>query len=120
MGLENIYTFKVEDVDSNFTISIEGGAGGQLLNNGAGLYTFRWTVSVTPTNSLIFRAVDTLGATALLIPVLHVCTCYNGGECTSDGIIDSASFIINMTCTCTEGTNMKYYNTIVSILSCSF
>ena len=108
MGLENVYTFKVEDIDSNYNVSVEGGVpdGGQLVDNGAGVYTFHWIASATPTSSLILRAIDTLGATALLTPTLHVCTCFNGGECTLDGVIDSASLVINMTCICIEGNRV--------------
>ena len=106
MRIENIYTFKVEDVDSNFTVSIEGGVpnGGQLVDNGAGFYTFRWMVSTIPTNELIFRAVDTIGSAAVLTPVVYVCNCFNGGECTADGVVSGASLTIKMDCVCTEGT----------------
>ena len=104
VGVENVYSFEVKDVDSNYTVSVEGvSEGGQLVDNGAGSYTFRWMVTVAPTSSVIFRAVDSIGANAVLIPVLHVCACFNGGECSSDGSIDSGNLIINMACICIEG-----------------
>lgn len=107
VGIENIYTFKVEDVNSNFNVSIDGGVpdGGQLVDNGAGFYTFSWTISATPTNDLIFRAVDTIGSAALLTPVVYVCNCFNGGECTAEGVINETS-VINMACICTEGEQL--------------
>ena len=104
VGTENIYTFSVKDADDNFTVTLLGGApnGGQLVNNGEGMYTLHWMVSAIPTSSVQFRAEDARGAVVLLSPLLHVCSCFNGGTCTLDGVIHSDS-LINMTCLCTEG-----------------
>ena len=117
VGVENVFTFEVK-VDSNYTVSVEGVSdGGQLVDNGAGSYTFRWMVTVAPTSSVIFRAVDSIGANAVLIPVLHVCACFNGGECSSDGSIDSGNLIINMTCTCIEGEIILFIHVCMAALT---
>ena len=110
VGTENIYTFSVKDADDNFTVTIVGGApnGGQLVHNGEGMYTLRWMVSAIPTSSVTFRAEDARGAVVLLSPLLHVCSCFNGGTCTLDGVIHSDS-LINMTCLCTEGMKSFYF-----------
>ena len=105
VGTENIYTFSVKDADDNFTVTIVGGApnGGQLVHNGEGMYSLHWMVSTIPASSVTFRAEDARGAVVLLSPLLHVCSCFNGGTCTLDGIIRLEDSLINMTCLCTEG-----------------
>ena len=104
VGTENIYTFSVEDADDTFTVTILGETPnrGQLVHNGEGMYTLHWMMSAIPTSSVTFRAEDARGAVVLLSPLLHVCSCFNGGTCTMDGVIHSDS-LINMTCLCTEG-----------------
>ena len=106
VGTENIYIFSVQDNDDNFTVTIEGEVPdiGQLVDNGEGMYTFRWMLSSIPTSNVTFRAEDSLSAIVFLSPQLHVCSCFNGGTCTLDGVVSSDSLIIIMTCLCTEGT----------------
>ena len=110
VGTENIYTFSVKDADDNFTVTIVGGApnGGQLVHNGEGMYSLHWMVSTIPASSVTFRAEDARGAVVLLSPLLHVCSCFNGGTCTLDGVIRSADSLINMACFCTEGMKSFY------------
>ena len=105
VGTENIYTFSVEDADDTFTVTILGETPnrGQLVHNGEGMYTLHWMMSAIPTSSVTFRAEDARGAVVLLSPLLHVCSCFNGGTCTLDGVIRSADSLINMACFCTEG-----------------
>lgn len=102
VGIENIYTFDVEDSDDNFTVTVNPNEG-QLVDNGNGMYTFHWMVSTIPIKAVVFRAEDARGAVVLLSPQLHVCSCFNGGLCTLDGVSILSSLVINMTCLCTEG-----------------
>ena len=104
VGMENMYTFHVEDT-GNFTVEIEGGApeNSQLEDNGGGMYTFRWTPSQTPTSAVTFTAVDNLDEATMLSPIHHVCTCFNGGQCTLEGVPSSNQLIIPLTCLCTNG-----------------
>ena len=115
VGTENLYTFSVKDADNNFSVTIVGGApnGGQLVHNGEGMYTLHWMVSAIPTSSVTFRAEDARGAVVLLSPLLHVCSCFNGGTCTLDGVVRSEDSLINMTCLCTEGI----YEIFITMLS---
>lgn len=105
VGKENNYTFMVADSDDNYTVGTDGELpdGGHLVDHGGGMYTFQWTVSSTPTSGVSFRAEDARGAAVLLRPILHLCTCFNGGECTVDGVASSDDLVINLTCVCTEG-----------------
>ena len=106
VGVENIYTFTVTDLNG-FTVTVNGGGmpqGALLLDDGDGTYTFRWTPETIPTSDLSFIVEDDLGATTLHSPILHVCACFNGGVCTLEGI-STDQLIRNLTCTCTEGTS---------------
>ena len=105
MGEENIYIFNVNDT-SNFNITIEGGApdGGILSDNGDGEYSFTWTPGVIPLiSSLSFVAMDSAGAATLHRPSVQVCACFNGGECTEEGVLNINNPIIILTCICPEG-----------------
>lgn len=101
---ENIYTFEVNDT-GNFTVMIEGGAppGGVLSDDGDGTYTFTWTPQSIPTRELEFVAIDDIGAATLLSPLVQVCACFNGGECTTEGVPNTDKRIQNLTCLCNEG-----------------
>ena len=104
IGELNIYTFEVVD-NGNFTVRIDGEQpeGSTLVDNGGGQYTFQWTPTRAIRNAPSFVAVDNLDATSVFSPLLHVCTCFNGGECTLDGVTPTNGLVLNLTCVCTEG-----------------
>ena len=104
VGQLSIYPFEVVD-NGNFTVRIDGEQpeGSTLVDNGGGQYTFQWTPTRAIRNSPSFVAVDNLDATSLFSPLLHVCTCFNGGECTSEGVTRTNGIVLNLTCVCTEG-----------------
>lgn len=101
---ENVYTFKVTDTDA-LTVEIEGGvpAGSFLLDDGNGLYTFTWTPEMIPTRGITFIVTDEGGASAVLSPLVQVCACFNGGQCTLEGVSATLEPIQTLTCLCTEG-----------------
>lgn len=102
--MENIYTFTVTD-SNDFNVTIVGGAplGGMLIDNGDGIYIFIWTPQEAPIRPLSFLAQDEQGAAAVHSPILYVCTCFNGGTCTSEGLLNTNELIRNLNCICTEG-----------------
>lgn len=105
VGEENVYVFTVNDTN-DFTVAVEGGTpeGGVLSDDGQGTYTLRWTPESTPTTELVFIATDDLDAATLHSPLLQVCSCFNGGQCTTAGVPSTNRRIQNLTCLCTEGT----------------
>ena len=106
VGVENVYRFSVVD-DGDFNVTIEGGAppGGVLSDDGLGTYTFTWTPTSVPTAPLSFVATDSIGASTLHQPILHVCACFNGGECLFGGAnLEEAVQVLS--CNCSEGEGM--------------
>ncbi len=102
VGEENIYSFTFVDTN-HFNVTIDGGTpiGGILSDDGKGTYTFRWTPTSSPEKPLSFIAMDTIGAATLHEPVLRVCACFNGGECTMEILKNKT--IETLICNCTEG-----------------
>ena len=105
VGEENIYILIANDT-SNFNVTIEGGApdGAILSDIGDGEYSFKWTPEVIPLiSSLSFVAMDSAGAASQHSPSVQVCACFNGGECTEEGVLNIEDPIIILTCLCPEG-----------------
>ena len=105
LGQESVYTFTVVD-QGDFTVGVVEGLpqGATLEDNGGGEYTFRWTlVNTTIINPLGFQAIDGEGAASLLSPQLDMCLCANGGECTLDGVLNTALPVVIMNCYCPGG-----------------
>lgn len=78
--------------------------GAILIDEGDGRYTLKWTPEATPNITISFVAMDELGAATVHSPILQVCTCFNGGRCTLDGVPSTDQLIRHLTCVCTEGT----------------
>ena len=111
VGEESIYTFQVNDTN-DFNVTIEGGTpeGGVLSDDGNGMYTFSWTTEVIPSISgLSFVAMDSSGAATLHSPLVQVCACFNGGECTEEGVLSTDELVQTLTCLCTEGMAKSTY-----------
>ena len=68
-----------------------------------GEYVFQWTLKEVTTNPLVFIANDTAGASLTFAPVVHICACVNGGNCSLNGPLSGSSTIV-MNCICNEGT----------------
>ena len=111
LGQETTYNFTVEDLDGdNYTVNYATDqqlANISLTNDGNGNYSFKFTVYEQNNVTLAFTAKDSIGAAASHIPILEVCGCINGGNCTLQGllIIDSTTIIMN--CECPEGIIAK-------------
>ena len=99
-----VYTFSVNDTN-DFNVTIEGGVpdGGVFSDDGAGTYTLTWTPGAVPTSGLTFVAMDAAGAASLHSPSVQVCACFNGGECTEQGVLSIGEPLMTLTCLCDEG-----------------
>lgn len=110
IGERSYYTFNVTDDHNNFTLAVEGG----LPNNASlqidgSLYTLTWTLSlpfdqISNFNKTIqIIAKDELNATALLSPQIQICTCGEGGSCTSEGLLNVSTNPLILNCDCSPG-----------------
>ena len=112
VGEESVYPFTVSSDSQNIIVIIlhEGEetlpSGVQLNNPDGDSYTITWTpddntsvlnltiVAMDPNNDNISSFFD---------PVVQLCACENGGNCTTDGLLaNDLSFII-LNCECPEG-----------------
>lgn len=105
VGEENAYIFTVNDTD-NFNVAIDLGVldEGTLLDDGDGMYTFLWRPEMFPNiTGVSFIATDSSGASSLHRPLVQLCACFNGGECTTQGVPSLGLLVQTLTCVCDEG-----------------
>ena len=105
VGQNNSYYFTVQDPGDNITVSVVGGlpTNAFLEESNEGHYTLRWSPTETSNATLTLLATDSLGALSTLTPRVHVCACFNGGNCTLEGVISTDNSTIVLNCDCTEG-----------------
>lgn len=73
------------------------------IGDESGVYTFTWTLSDITDTPIIFIANDSLGQVFTHSPIITICACVNGGECTADGILGTENNIFVFECECPEG-----------------
>ena len=114
VGEESVYAFNVTDEGDTFNVTIVGvpPAGSTLDGDTSTLYTFRWAPTERENATLVFSAVDSLGAGAMLSPRVEICSCENGGTCTFDGILNLDSSTIVLNCECPQGNIFLVRNLI--------
>ena len=97
-----MYHFVANDSD-NFTLNVLGGLPGSLVKHGDGTqYTYTVNLADAVNSTVSFYAADTLNATSLLNPHVHMCACQNG-NCTLDGVLNRDADPLIMNCVCPEG-----------------
>lgn len=112
IGVESVFYFNVTDDNNDFTVSLEDGLPinsqiQQVDNTSA--YTFTWNLTSIGNYSLVFQALDLLGASSVLSVQVQICACQRDGNCTLDGLLDTSgsSFVLN--CECPAGTFVFMY-----------
>lgn len=100
-----MYTITVNDPGDDFTLSVLGGLPPNSVLDyiGGGEYAFRWNLQEVTTKPLTFVANDSKGASSTFVPIVEVCACANGGNCTRDGLLSSNATVV-LNCVCREGT----------------
>lgn len=104
------YTFTVSDDHNNFTLMVEGGLpDNATLHNNGSYYILTWTFSNPIDQLSVFNntihivAKDELNATSLLVPQIQICACGEGGNCTSEGLLNASVNPLILNCECSEG-----------------
>ena len=107
----------VKDPEDDFSLSVQGGLppNSELEEVEEGEYIFQWNLLEVTTESLIFVANDSKGATSVFVPTVEMCACANGGNCTLDGLLTSNTTII-MNCRCNEGNLILQGLIMIAIL----
>ena len=115
VGEESVYTFTVSSDSQNINVIIlhEGEetlpSGVQLNNSDGDSYTITWTpADNTSVLNLTIVAVDPNleNISSIFNPVVQLCACENGGNCTTDGLLANDFSFVILNCMCPEGTSM--------------
>lgn len=101
IGQTSTYTFTVTDEEESVVVTVQG-VETQSLTQDGNTYTFSWTVSEVNAQ-VTFVATDSMNAVSTLSPLIEVCACQNGGNCTVEGVLAIENNIIDMHCQCTQG-----------------
>jgi hypothetical protein len=99
------FAIEVEDTGDGFMLTVLGGLpqNSTLEDLGDGEYIFRWNLQEVTTDTLIFLANDSRGASSIYVPIVEVCACSNGGRCTREGLKLSGNATVVLNCMCREG-----------------
>ena len=112
VGKESIYTFTVSSDSENINVVIlhegeETLPSGVQLNNADG---DSWTITWTPADNtaalhLIIVATDLNfeNISSVFKPVVHLCACINGGNCTINGLLNIDYNFMLLNCECPGG-----------------
>ena len=112
VGEESVYTFTVSSDSQNINVIIlhEGEetlpSGVQLNNPDGDSYTITWTpADSTSVLNLTIVAVDPNleNISSFFNPVVQLCACENGGNCTTDGLLANDLNFIILNCECSQG-----------------
>lgn len=106
VGQESTYNIQANDSDE-FTLKHLGDLPGQLISHGNGAHSFTVNLSHNETlmnnETVSFVATDSMNATTLLNPQVHLCACQYGGNCTLDGVQNRNIDPVILNCICPEG-----------------
>ena len=112
VGEESFYTFTVTSDSQNIIVIIlhEGEetlpSGVQLNNPDGDSYTITWTpFDNTSVLNLTIVAMDPTfeNISSIFNPVVQLCACGNGGNCTTDDLLDIDYSFVVLNCECPEG-----------------
>ena len=110
--MESVYTFTVSSDSENISVIIlhEGEetlpSGVQLNNPDGDSWTITWTpVDNTSVLNLTIVAVDLNfdNISSFYNPVVQLCACKNGGNCTTDSLLDIDYSFVVLNCECPGG-----------------
>ena len=112
VGEESVYTFTVSSDSENISVIILH-EGEETLPNGVQLNNLdgdNWTITWTPADNtsvlnLILVATDLSfeNISSVFNPVVQLCACINGGNCTTNGLLDVDYSFIVLNCECPGG-----------------
>ena len=113
VGEESVYTFTVSSDSENINVIIlhegeETLPSGVQLNNPDG---DSWTITWTPADNtsvlnmtIVAMDLNMNNISSIFNPVVQLCACENGGNCTTDGLLANDFSFIILNCNCQEGT----------------
>ena len=122
VGEESVYTFTVSSSSDDISVIIlhEGEetlpSGVQLNNPDGGSYNITWTpADNTSVLNLTIVAMDPNAdnISSFFNPVVQLCACVNGGNCTTEGLLANDLSFVVLKCKCPGG---MYYVPYIKIM----
>ena len=93
----------MSDPNDNFTLNVVNAIGNYSLQRiSREEFAFNLKLDYITNDPLIFIASDSSGAASFFSPVVEICACANGGECTLTGVL-TTNATITMKCICPKG-----------------
>lgn len=106
VGQTSTYTFTVTDEEESIDVTVLGLDSSSLTQDG-NIYTFSWTITAVVNDPITFVATDSMNVVSTLSPLIEVCNCQNGGNCTLEGVLSIENNTIDMNCQCTPGNEAR-------------
>lgn len=111
------YIFNVTDANG-FNVSLGNELLDEYLTQDGDIFTFTWNHTEFDNTTLMFIATDSLGAIAFLQPQLLVCPCQNNGNCTTGGLLNTATNPLLMNCLCNPGMYKVDFRNHAYLIQC--
>jgi len=124
VGEESVYAFTVSSDSENIVVIIlhEGEetlpSGVQLNNSNSDSYTITWTpADNTAVLNLTIVAMDQNfeNISSTFNPVVQLCACVNGGNCTTDGLLATDFSFVVLNCECPEGIYFQNFKSLTGL-----
>ena len=112
VGNESVYTFTViSDSDHSINVTVLHGGedtlpDGVVFNDLDGdSYSITWSADNSTVLNLTIVANDPSNenVSSMFIPTVHLCACENGGNCTTNGLLNTDFTFVVLNCECPEG-----------------
>jgi len=111
VGEESVYTFTVTSDSDNINVMVLQNEGEDMLPDGVALsndisvYNITWTADNSTVLNLTIVATDpsNQNVSSMFTPTIQLCACQNGGNCTTDGLLNTDLTFVVLNCNCPAG-----------------
>ena len=114
VGEESVYTFTVTSDSDNINVMVLQNEGEDMLPDGVALsndisvYNITWTADNSTVLNLTIVANDPSSGnvSSMFTPTVQLCGCKNGGNCTTNGLLNTDTTYVVLNCECPAGNTL--------------